>query len=461
MKTVLVTHLSSIICLFLFIFLAVGSFDEGNNPITESYNSYPEESGNDEGIKESSNEEKIEAGRIIAPLEEQRRIVKSFRAEVSSIEKPATIAIDKCRILTQQYVQEKLTSFSAILQAKYAKKKCKNAMIAFADLPVPNNLPDEVELLLKDAKQNMKLAYSTRATTYDNLIDYLQGDTSSINYFNLDMQEAQEHIVLAVSKLTTAYNRLGIIDDLVLSDGVKQTDEEPQQQINKEENYIEGGKEHSKELELKESKMVLETEFNILRESLLQNLGKCNEMADGINSSTDRFDIDSYKAQGEKHYNLAYNDFIKIQDPIYDIPRNKTDLISRALKYYARGFRDIGKVRGPYVRERREIHQELDGWPYSETQAEKNLSEGVVEIDLPAQTSKSIVLPTKGNWCIIELASETNIWLEGYVYNSGFGKYRVTNEELPKYLANEKEFIIRNDSFISTSVIFKMCELDR
>lgn len=203
-----------------------------------------------------------------------------------------------------------------------------------------------------------------------------------------------------------------------------------------------------------------EQEFEKLKTSLLDNLKQCYEIAKNINQTNNEWDIDSYKAEGNKYYNNAYQDFLKIQDPKFDLTRSKTNIISRALKYYANGFNYIGNLGGLHEKEREQIQKDLENWPYKETESEKDAEEGVFKIEIESQSAMAVKLPSKGTWCLWEISNNASIWLDGNVYNNGYGRFTVTNENLPKYLHTEKNFEIRNQSLTGTTLIFKMCEFD-
>ena len=201
--------------------------------------------------------------------------------------------------------------------------------------------------------------------------------------------------------------------------------------------------------------------FDSLKTLLLGNLKKCNEIANNINKSNDEWDIESYKSQGLKYYNLAYQNSIKIQNPKYNLESYKFSVISRALKYYSRGFRNVGSLGGPFIEERNEINKDLEGWPDKKNDTEKDFEEGIFKVKIGRSSGKAIGLPSKGTWCLWEIKDDATIWLDGYLYNNGRGRFVMGSKDLPKYLGNEKEFEIRNVSMFETTLVFKMCKLNK
>lgn len=259
---------------------------------------------------------------------------------------------------------------------------------------------------------------------------------------------------------------LGSLDENSNSDSTQSSDSEnsfhkPDPQMKEKESESYQQKEESLD-KLDESKSPenSQAEFESLRSSLLQNLNKCYEFSKRINQSNDEWDTESFIVEGKKYYNYAYQDFLKIQDPKYNLTNSKISIINRALYYYARGFNHIGNFGGPFEKEREDIHKDLENWPYKETESEKNINEGIYKVEIESQSAVAIQLSNKGTWCLWEITNNATIWLDGYVYNNGNGRFSLTNDDLPIYLDTEKNFEIRNPSATKTTVIFKICELE-
>lgn len=202
---------SSLFGLLIFLFLAFGSSEDKNNNTKNQIknNSYSIETNNNDN--NSNKKKESSKKKDIVSIAEQKRLVKSFTQKITNIEKPATKSnADFLEIL--KYYQEGGTSSNEVIKyAKYAKRQCDNAMFSLSDLEVPNNLPNEIESLLDDARNDLKISWSIKGTTYNNIIKYFKDyNPKRIDYFNNDVSEAHDYTVSASIKILKVQSKLGI-----------------------------------------------------------------------------------------------------------------------------------------------------------------------------------------------------------------------------------------------------------
>ena len=197
-------------------------------------------------------------------------------------------------------------------------------------------------------------------------------------------------------------------------------------------------------------------EFEELRVSLLKNLNKCYLIAKDIAKTGNSGDL----GEGIKYYGLAYNDWLELQRPKYNIPESKINIINHALGFYAKGFNHIGNLGGHNEKQREKINNDLEGWPFRETKTEKDKKNGIYEIKLEPNDAMGITLPEEGTWCLTKISNEGRIWLDGYLYNNGHGRFDIKYDDLPIYLGSEKYFEIRNATYYRATIIvtFSQCK---
>lgn len=206
-----ISLISSLFGLFIFLFLAFGSSEDENSGEENHVANSDYTTSSDKQEYNSNSEKELSIKKEIVSVEKQKQLVKSFIKKIESIEKPATQS-NKNFLETLDYYQQGFATSSDVIQsAKSTKKQCDNAMFSLSDLEVPSNLPNEIESLLDDARNELKISWSIKGTTYNNIIRYFKDyDPKNIEYFNNDVSEAQDYTVSASAKILKVQNKLGI-----------------------------------------------------------------------------------------------------------------------------------------------------------------------------------------------------------------------------------------------------------
>ncbi len=199
-------------------------------------------------------------------------------------------------------------------------------------------------------------------------------------------------------------------------------------------------------------------EFDSLRQSLIMSLDSCYYYAKEAPSSGN---VWFFMSEGQKYYNRAYDYYQKIKQPKFGLSQEKLQLITNALSFYRRGFQQIGNpgYLGGDANEayREKINKDIDGWPYKETEDEKNLKNGIIKLNLPINSLRGITLPP-GTWCIWKMSEYGRIWVDGTLPNYEYSRWDVFYNKLPVYLGgNGKFFKIINACDGDITVIFKKC----
>lgn len=199
----------------------------------------------------------------------------------------------------------------------------------------------------------------------------------------------------------------------------------------------------------------IKAEFEHLKKIIFINLDSCNSTAYRIHQASDSWDIESLQTKGQSYYNEAYTAFIKIQNPIFNLNPTQTRRLSKALQYYERGFDQIGKLDGPYLEERIQIHENLKNWPQSA------MASDFMEVNLDSREGKKISLTGQNKWCLWEIDNDSYIIFEGILKGQGYGRYELNKSDLPVMIEYSKNFSIQNISFYPTKLIFKKCEIKK
>jgi hypothetical protein len=203
------------------------------------------------------------------------------------------------------------------------------------------------------------------------------------------------------------------------------------------------------------------TEFNLADSpqiiEIKKELAKSYESAMAMRGLTQN-ELEIEKTKGNTSYNNAYQAYLKLQTELGDkLPREKSKVISEALRVYAEIFNNKYAIPQDYRAEIKFIQQNLDNFPEKQTQIEKDNENNIIRLIIGARSVKEITLPSDGQWCIMELTGDNRIWVEGYVPNNGFAKYDVASDQLPMYLGNEKRFKI-SSNLQDINLIFSRCE---
>lgn len=197
-----------------FLFLAFGSDEtETSNSTSNTEKDIP---SNDIQPSNSSPEEiSVKEKYTVLPFEEQQVIAKNLVSRISEIEKPASTAVNNCKVAMQAFLNRQMSANEVINYANIAKDKCDNTMFKYSDLKVPSGFNEDTTKLFKSGINHLKIAYSIKATTYRNLINYFQTfNNDDINYYNEDMRDAESHIMLAVADIGKIYAYFNLLDEI-------------------------------------------------------------------------------------------------------------------------------------------------------------------------------------------------------------------------------------------------------
>ncbi len=203
------------------------------------------------------------------------------------------------------------------------------------------------------------------------------------------------------------------------------------------------------------------TEFNLANSpqiiEIKNELTKSYESAMKMRGLTQN-ELEIEKSKGNTSYNKAYQAYLTLQTELGDkLPREKSKVISEALKVYAEIFNNKYAIPQDYRAEIKFIQQNLEDFPETKTQIEEDNENDIIRLIIGARSVKEITLPTDGQWCIMELTGDERVWVEGFVPNNGFAKYDVASDQLPMYLGNEKRFKI-SSNLQDINLIFSRCE---
>lgn len=203
------------------------------------------------------------------------------------------------------------------------------------------------------------------------------------------------------------------------------------------------------------------TEFNLADSpqviEIKKELTKSYESAMEMRGLTQN-ELEIEKAKGNASYNKAYQAYLKLQTELGDkLSKDKSNVISEALKVYAEIFNNKYAIPQDYRAEIKFIQQNLEEFPENKTQIEKDNDNDIIRFIIGARSVKEITLPSDGQWCIMELKGDDRVWIEGNVPNNGFAKFDVASDQLPMYLGNEKRFKI-SSNLNDINLIFSRCE---
>jgi|GEM_PF-4766463 len=210
-----ISLISSLLGLFIFLILAFGSSeDENSGEENQIVNSVYTTTSSDKQEYNANNEKELSIKKEIVSVEKQKQLVKSFIKQIEFIEKPATQSNKNFLEILDYYQQGFATSSDVIQSAKSTKKQCENAMFSMSDLKVPDNLPNEIESLLKGAKKDLIISWSIKGTTLNNITGYFKdGNPKRIDYFNNDVSEARDYVISAFVKISKVYEKLGMLKE--------------------------------------------------------------------------------------------------------------------------------------------------------------------------------------------------------------------------------------------------------
>jgi hypothetical protein len=197
----------------------------------------------------------------------------------------------------------------------------------------------------------------------------------------------------------------------------------------------------------------------ILTEILI-NFDSCYYWATAMKSQ-DGEGLENAKRQGNIYYNRAYQKYLDLQkEANYDLPRNKSEVISKAMTFYSEIFNNKYASVSNYETELSFIKKNLTGFPDNESQIEKDFTEGIYRVIIGSGTKMEIGLPKKGTWCLTDIEGSDKVLLEGDFPNNGYGKFDIVKSQLPIYLGDTKTMTVDNVGIRTDDMqlIFKRCE---
>ena len=216
-----------------------------------------------------------------------------------------------------------------------------------------------------------------------------------------------------------------------------------EQQKTKTENQV------NKEFKLADSPLIKE---------IKNELTKSYESAMAMHELTQNA-LEIEKSKGNASYNKAYQAYLTLQIELGDkLPREKSKVISEALKVYAEIFNSKYAINQDYRAEIKFIQQNLKDFPETKTQIEKDNENDIIRLIIGARSIREITLPSDGQWCIMELKGDDRVWVEGFVPNNGFAKYDVASDQIPMFLGDERKFKI-SSNLKDIILIFSRCEI--
>lgn len=99
-------------------------------------------------------------------------------------------------------------AYSAVTNAK---KLAKTLNTSYHNLPIPNNLPKDVEQLLDEARVGLSGAYYKKEKSFDAILKYLDNQKpSDIQVFREENESAQRISKDAISKIAQAKEKVGL-----------------------------------------------------------------------------------------------------------------------------------------------------------------------------------------------------------------------------------------------------------
>ncbi|WP_339656015.1 hypothetical protein [uncultured Maribacter sp.] len=257
-----------------------------------------------------------------------------------------------------------------------------------------------------------------------------------------------------------AFIAIAIIYSLLTPEKESETEKPNLPENQTEEEFVEP-KQYNYGQEETDSENEETTEFNLANSpqiiEIKNELTKSYESAMAMRGLTQNA-LEIEKSKGNANYNKAYQAYLTLQTKLGDkLPRGKSKVISEALKVYAEIFNNKYAIPQDYRAEIKFIQQNLEDFPETKTQIEKDNENDIIRLIIGARSVKEITLPSDGQWCIMELTGDDRVWVEGFVPNNGFAKYDVASDQLPMYLGNEKRFKI-SSNLQDINLIFSRCE---
>lgn len=190
---------------------------------------------------------------------------------------------------------------------------------------------------------------------------------------------------------------------------------------------------------------------------IINELSECYFFASKM-FELDGVDLNLAKANGNKHYNKAYNLFLKLQtDQKTTLPREKAKVIYTALSTYATIFNNKEAMAQNWKPDVEFIKTNLEKFPNDITQIEKDYTENITRVILGSMSTSEVLFDEGENWCLWEIIGDDTVWVEGYLPNNGYGKYIIESKQLPIFLGSQNKFILTaplNDIHL----IFKPCK---
>jgi hypothetical protein len=143
---------------------------------------------------------------------------------------------------------------------------------------------------------------------------------------------------------------------------------------------------------------------------LLANFDSCYYWAQTMRMQSGD-DLDRIKQTGNIFYNKAYQNYLDLQkEGNYDLPRNKSEVINKTMKFYAEIFNNKYASVANYSTELEFIKENLTGFPENESQIEKDFNDGTVRFIISSGAKLEIGMPKNGTWCLTDIEGGDRVY---------------------------------------------------
>jgi len=143
-------------------------------------------------------------------IEAQKQAVLDFEKQFFNIEKPTSLALQDFSNKAGKLGQG-VTVYDLYEAANKAKNACKNTQMIYTSLKIPDNIPDDVKKILKDAKSDLSTAYYSKSIAMDKAMKFLdEQKPSQMQEYKDEIKMADSFVINGVLKLTEAKQKIGI-----------------------------------------------------------------------------------------------------------------------------------------------------------------------------------------------------------------------------------------------------------